>query len=88
MADSGSLKEILKGSKKALLIGIGGGGDIVGTVPTSELLQMFGIECLYGGIAWERSVFDPEPGPRTFEETKNVRKLNEVVWYANPDSTT
>lgn len=88
MATSKTLKEILKSSKKALLIGIGGGGDIVGTIPTSELLRIFGIECLYGGIAWERSVFDPEPGPRTFEETKNVRKLNEVVWYANPQSAT
>jgi len=83
-----SLKEILKNSKKALLIGIGGGGDIVGTIPTSELLGMFGVECVYGGISWERSVFDPVPGPRTFEETRNVRKLNDVVWYANPGTVT
>lgn len=88
MSKNQSLKEILKNSKKALLIGIGGGGDIVGTIPTADLLGTFGIECVYGGISWERSVFDPVPGPRTFEETVNARKLNDVVWYANPETVT
>lgn len=88
MSKSKSLKDYLKDSKKVLIIGIGGGGDIVGTIPTSELLQMFGIECVHGGIAWERSTIDPAPGPRTFDETRNVRKLNDVVWYASPESTT
>ena len=88
MPTSKSLKEIIKSSHKALLIGIGGGGDIVGTIPTADLLGMFDIECIYGGLSWERSVFDPVPGPRTFEETKNVRKCNDVVWYANKDSVT
>ncbi len=88
MSDSGSLKEILKNSTKALLIGIGGGGDIVGTIPTADLLGMFGTECVFGGLSWERSVFDPVPGPRTFEETVNARKLNDVVWYANKDTVT
>lgn len=88
MPTSKSLKEIILNSHKALLIGIGGGGDIVGTIPTADLLEMFGIDCVYGGISWERSVFDPVPGPRTFEETKNVTKCNDVVWYANKDSST
>jgi len=83
-----SFKEIIKSSKKALLIGIGGGGDIVGTIPTADLLGMFGVKCVFGGLPWERSVFDPVPGPRQFEETRNVRKLNDVVWYANKDSVT
>ncbi len=88
MSAKKSLKEIIKNSKKALLIGIGGGGDIVGTIPTADLLGMFGVECVFGGLPWERSVFDPVPGPRKFEETKNVRKLNDVVWIANKDSVT
>ena len=88
MSAQKSFKEIIKNSKKALLIGIGGGGDIVGTIPTADLLGMFGVKCVFGGLPWERSVFDPVPGPRKFEETKNVRKLNDVVWYANKDSVT
>ena len=85
MSNNKSLQDIIKCSTKALLIGIGGGGDIVGTIPTGDLLNMFGVQCVYGGISWERSVFDPVPGPRTFEETKNVRKLNDVVWFAEPE---
>jgi len=81
-----SLKEILKSSKKALLIGIGGGGDIVGTIPTADLLEMFDIECIFGGLSWERFTYDPVPGPRRFHETENVRKLNDVVWFANKHS--
>lgn len=81
-----SFKEILKNANRALLIGIGGGGDIVGTIPTADLLEMFDIECLFGGLSWERYTYDPVPGPRRFDETKNVRKLNEVVWYANKES--
>ncbi|MGB3364601.1 MAG: DUF1152 domain-containing protein [Thermodesulfobacteriota bacterium] len=83
-----SFKETLKTSTKALLIGIGGGGDIVGTIPTADLLQMFDVQCVYGGLSWERFTYDPMPGPRTFEESKNIRKLNDVVWYANKDSVT
>ena len=71
-----------------MLIGIGGGGDIVGTIPTSDLLGLFDIECVLGGHSWERSVIDPMPGPRKFDEVRNARKLNEVVWFANKDTVT
>lgn len=83
-----SFKQILKKSRKALLIGIGGGGDVVGTIPTADLLEMFDIECEFGGLSWERFTFDPVPGPRKYHETENVRKLNEVVWLANKESRT
>lgn len=83
-----SLKEIIEGSTKALVIGIGGGGDIVGTVPTADLLGIFGVESVLGGLSWERSVIDPVPGPRTFDEVRNARKLNDVVWFANKDTVT
>ena len=36
MSAKKSFKEIIKSSNKALLIGIGGGGDIVGNIPTAE----------------------------------------------------
>lgn len=88
MPTSKSLRDIIKNSHKALLIGIGGGGDIVGTIPTADLLEMFGVECVFGGLSWERSVFDPVPGPRAFDEIQNIRKCNDVVWYANKDTVT
>lgn len=83
-----TLEKILKNAKKAMLIGIGGGGDVVGTLPTLNLLEQYGIESVIGGLSWERSVFDPVPGPRKFEETVNCEKISETVWYANERSAT
>jgi hypothetical protein len=88
LANNKSLRQIITNSRKAILIGVGGGGDIVGTIPTSDLLGMFGIECVLGGLSWERSVIDPIPGPRKFDEVRNARKLNEAVWFANKDTVT
>ena len=83
-----SLEEILKTSQKALLIGIGGGGDIVGTLPTAGLLELFGIEYVLAGLPWERSVIDPVPGPRKFSEIVNSEKINEGVWACNKNTKT
>ena len=87
-SENSSLENLLKKSKKAILLGIGGGGDIVGTIPTAGLLRMFGIECVLGGLPWERSVIDPVPGPRTFDEIINLRVLNDTVWFANKNTLT
>lgn len=88
MQGNTSLIQIISNSKRAILIGIGGGGDIVGTIPTADLLGMFGILCEFGGLSWERSVIDPMPGPRKFDEVRNARKLNDAVWFANKDTVT
>ncbi|MGB7292382.1 MAG: DUF1152 domain-containing protein [Thermodesulfobacteriota bacterium] len=83
-----TLEDIFKNSKRAILVGIGGGGDIVGTIPTAKLLENFGVEHIMGGLSWERSVIDPVPGPRSFHETRNARKINDTVWYTNQKTTT
>lgn len=83
-----SIRRIIGNAKRAILLGVGGGGDVVGTIPTADFLGMFGIECILGGLSWERSVIDPMPGPRTFEETVNARKLNDTVWRVGKDTAT
>ncbi len=83
-----TLVSALEGAKKALLLGIGGGGDIVGTIPTSGLLRSFGVDYVMGGLSWERAAVDSVPGPRRFEETRGARKLNDVVWFAKGDTVT
>lgn len=83
-----SFEEILKTSQKAMLIGIGGGGDIVGTLPTAGLLELFDIEYVLAGLPWERSVIDPVPGPRKFHEIVNSEKINEGVWTCHKDTKT
>lgn len=83
-----SLEKLITNTKKALLIGIGGGGDIVGTLPTAGLFKMFGIQCYFAGLPWERSVIDPVPGPRSYEQVRNIKKFNEWIWIANPETCT
>ena len=51
-----------------MIIGIGGGADIVGTIPMKSYLEEHGIECYLGGLPWERYSIDPYPGPRRFSE--------------------
>lgn len=82
------LEKILKNSKKAIVLGIGGGGDIVGTLPTVNLLEINGTQCVLGGLSWERFTIDPDPGPRRLEEARNVCEINKVVWRCNKDSIT
>jgi hypothetical protein len=49
---------------------MGGGGDVVGALGVSKLLDDLGTEWVLGGVAWERSPIDPRPGPRSLEEIR------------------
>jgi hypothetical protein len=63
----------LRDADRALLIGMGGGGDVVGALGVSDLIDGLGTEWILGGVAWERSPIDPRPGPRTLEEIRGGR---------------
>ena len=63
----------LKDSDRALLIGMGGGGDVVGALALTDLLGELSTEWVLGGVAWERSPIDPRPGPRSLEEIRGGR---------------
>ena len=71
-----------------LVLGIGGGGDIVGTLPTARLFEAFGAETILGGVSWERIVRDPVPGPRKLDEVEGVRPLHPAVWLAGAQART
>ena len=83
-----SLEDIIRASTHALVIGVGGGGDVVGALATARFLEFCGLRFTLGGLSWERNVYDPIPGPRKLSETKNVRALHEFAWMANPESQT
>ena len=74
--------------KKALIFGMGGGGDIVGCVTTANFLKELGFEVLYGSIVWDRIVVDPKPGPRMIEELKNIDVVNSTIAIANEHTRT
>jgi len=83
-----SLDALLKGSKYAMIIGVGGGGDVVGTIPTSRYLRWLNIRTIIGGLTWERYVNDPEPGPRKMEEILEIERLSATVGLANEKTRT
>src|SRR2546425_1416620 len=83
-----SLEEVIRSSSRALVIGVGGGGDVVGALATARFLEFCGLEFFLGGLSWERSVIDPLPGPRSLKEVRDVRALHEYAWLANGRSQT
>ena len=69
-------ERLLTGARRPLVLGIGGGGDVVGALATAEACRIYhGAEPLVGGVTWERRVIDPAPGPRSSDEIEGVREL-------------
>jgi hypothetical protein len=67
-----------------LIVGIGGGGDVVGSLAAAELL---GGDAIVGGLTWERRPVDPIPGPRTLDEVAGAERLNDAVALAGPGTS-
>jgi hypothetical protein len=74
-------------SDRALLIGMGGGGDVVGALGVSSLLDELGAEWTLGGVAWERSPIDPRPGPRSLEEIRGGRPCGSAAVLSEGGTT-
>jgi hypothetical protein len=85
---SQSLEELIRASSRALVIGVGGGGDVVGALGAARFLEFCGLDFVLGGLSWERSVIDPIPGPRLLSDVEGVRALHRYAWMANSQSRT
>src|SRR6266508_1402733 len=83
-----SLEDLIRASSHALVIGVGGGGDVVGALAVARFLEFCGLKFALGGLSWERNVYDPIPGPRQLSEVRNVRVLHPFAWMANSESQT
>jgi hypothetical protein len=83
-----SLETLIRGSSRALVIGVGGGGDVVGALATARFLEFCGLRFHLGGLSWERFVYDPVPGPRRLVEIENVRILHPHAWMVNDKTHT
>lgn len=70
------------------MLGIGGGGDVVGALAVARLCENLGTPFALGGVAWERFVIDPKPGPRPLAEVMGARRLSETAALAGPGTTT
>ncbi len=71
---------------RVLVVGIGGGGDVVSAAAYALWLRRYGVETYIGSIAWERFVIDPIPGPIPFECFHNVERLSDHVVVVYGDS--
>ncbi|HET9102580.1 MAG TPA: DUF1152 domain-containing protein [Solirubrobacteraceae bacterium] len=75
----------LRAARRPLVIGMGGGGDVVGALATAEHCARYdGAEPVVGGLSWERRPVDPVPGPRTEAEIDGGRRLAPGVLLAGP----
>jgi hypothetical protein len=70
------------------VLGIGGGGDVVGSLAIARRCRELGAEAVLGGVAWERMPIDPYPGPRSVEQIDGGRRLGERAVLADPRTTT
>jgi ribulose-5-phosphate 4-epimerase/fuculose-1-phosphate aldolase len=78
---------LMAAAGRPLVIGIGGGGDVVGALATAELCRLeHGAGPVLGGVTWERRPIDPRPGPRPEAEVEDARPLAPGVLAASADT--
>jgi hypothetical protein len=78
---------VLTDARRPLVIGMGGGGDIVGALATAEAARIYGGAApVLGGLAWERRPIDPVPGPRKVNEIEAAEVLAPGVLLAGPET--
>jgi hypothetical protein len=66
---------------------MGGGGDVVGALGVTSLLEELGSEWVLGGVAWERSPIDPRPGPRSLSEIRGGRPCGSAAVLTEGSTT-
>jgi hypothetical protein len=75
---------VLRQARCPLVIGMGGGGDVVGALATAELGRRYdGWKPVLGGLAWERRPIDALPGPRRPDEIEHGEELAPGIMLAS-----
>jgi hypothetical protein len=78
---------VLRRGSRPLVIGMGGGGDIVGALATAEFARRYdGAEPVLGGLSWERRPIDPVAGPRPASEIEGAEQLAPGILLAGPQT--
>lgn len=75
---------LLRRARRPLVIGMGGGGDIVGALATAECCRIYdGADPILGGVTWERRPIDPVAGPRRTDEIAGAEELAPRILLAD-----
>src|ERR1700733_8336752 len=78
---------LLRGSVRPLVIGVGGGGDIVGGHATAEQVLLYDqAQPVLGGLTVEPRPFDPVPGPRKVSDIEGGEELAPGILLAGPET--
>src|SRR3954451_21326519 len=67
---------------------MGGGGDVVGALGLTDLLDGLETEWVLGGVAWERSPIDPRPGPRSLDQIRGGKPCGSSAVLTAGSTTT
>lgn len=78
----------IQAARRVLVLGIGGGGDVVGALAIARLCESLGTQSILGGVAWERFAVDPKPGPRPVEEIHGGERLDGGAVLADAQTST
>ncbi|HZO59810.1 MAG TPA: DUF1152 domain-containing protein [Solirubrobacterales bacterium] len=78
----------MRAASRALVLGIGGGGDVVGALAPAELCRALGTAPVLGGVTWERLPIDPKPGPRSAAEILDGTEIAPGVLLADRQTRT
>jgi hypothetical protein len=78
----------IQAARRVLVLGIGGGGDVVGALAIARLCESLGTQSILGGVAWERFAVDPKPGPRSVEEIHGGERLDGGAVLADAQTST
>ena len=74
------------GAGGALVVGIGGGGDVVGALAIAREIERAGRRIELGGVAWERFAVDPHhAGPRPLEHLGGIERIGPAAALTGGD---
>ena len=79
---------LFSAAARALVLGIGGGGDVVGALAVARQIERLGTPTEVGGVSWERFSVDPHPGPRRLDELSGIARIAPAAALAGPGAST
>lgn len=69
-----------------LVVAAGGGGDALAAYLVARSLSLPADSCVFATVVWERTIFDPSPGPRSPSDFTGLRPVADENHLLTPDA--